>query len=564
MHPGLQYHINHIAQICHEMGITQAVISPGSRNAPLILAFARHPGLQCLSIIDERAAAYIAMGMAQYTRKPVALICTSGTAVLNFYPAIAEAYYQQVPLLVITADRPPELIDQWDGQTIRQQHIFQAHSRGNYTIPDNLTHPEALSALIQTCTLAATATMQPIPGPVHLNVPLREPLYPGTDDIHQYATADIQLPGKISLPAWDRERFTQVVTQSPKILVLCGMQAPDQQLQESWKTLQQQQKVVMLGDIASSLQPYSTCQYWDLTLGSASTATVENLQPDLLVTIGTSTVSKNLKQFLRKYKPAQHWHFSEHGVFGNPFESLTERITADPDEVLQLLRSANGDTAYVKHWESAGEITAAKMAAWAQKQQLFNETIAAHTILQYIPADSVFHVANSMPVRYASMLGIPQPGIHIYSNRGTSGIDGCNATTVGSALASGKMTTLLTGDVAFFYDANGLWHHHIPSHLRIVILNNQGGGIFRLLPGPASQPELETFFETRHQRTAAALAKDLGFGYTEARDMQSLKTALHTFWQPGTEPRILEVFTDPLTNQQAYSQWKAFLAEPGN
>ncbi len=547
----MQTAINHIAAACAAAPIKYAIICPGSRNAPLIMAFARHPDIECHSVVDERSAGFIALGMAQRLQQPVVLICTSGSAVVNFYPAVVEAFYQHIPLLVITADRPPEMIDQWDGQTLHQKNIFGKHVKNSYTLPDDYTSPQVFS---QTTIQASKETMQGIKAPVHINVPLREPLYQAKEETFSYPTIKQETKKNLPTPL-DTTALQKAFTTAKNVLIFNGAGVENKDNTTIFKAING--KAVIISDTVSNQHKGANINYWDFLLAKKELHT--QLPPDILITTGTSTVSKNLKLFLRQYKPKHHFHISPTGNIADPFQTQPLLIQDNISTVLSNLDWENKTETYYNYWQQwDNRIT--QLTENYFKKVAFGEFSAAKTILNSLPNQSIVQLANSMAVRWANLLGVPKHLKNIHSNRGVSGIDGCTSTAVGAAfLAKNEIVTLITGDIAFFYDSNALWNKFAPANLRIIILNNGGGGIFRLIDGTGQMTELSEFLETKHQRNAALIAKDMNIEYAIANNYTELAQELESFYTPSNTPKILEVFTETEINIQIFNKYKQLI-----
>ena len=558
--------IFNIAEICARHGVENVIISPGSRSAPLTVAFSRQPNLCCRVVMDERAAGFIALGLAQQTQTPVALVCTSGTAGLNYAPAVTEAFYQRIPLLIFTADRPPEWIDQQDGQTIRQTNLYGAHVRGSYQLPVDYSHPDAVWHLERLISEAINAARWPVPGPVQINVPLREPLYPPPN-----LTARPEPEGKLIrrqpaqavLSAEEWGELESVWQRAGKKMILGGLHSPDRPLSAALSRLQQDSSVALLADLTANLHPSAmSLHHWDMVLGTKLESTLEALAPDLIVSFGGQIVSKYLKLFLRKYRPAVHWHLDPAGQHIDTFQSLTRIIPTKPAYFIACLadRNFSGPAPYGQSWQKQ-EAKAQKMLAAFLADVPFGEFRAVHEVMQALPDFSQLQLSNSMPVRYANFIGLPGRPIQVNANRGTSGIDGVLSTTVGAALAGHQLTTLITGDLAFFYDRNALWHNQVPPNLRVVLLNNHGGGIFNLIDGPNNLPadELSTYFETPHPLTARNTAADHRCTYFHCATAEQLQAQLPAFFNPNLGPAILEIETDGATNTKVFQQFKEMI-----
>jgi 2-succinyl-5-enolpyruvyl-6-hydroxy-3-cyclohexene-1-carboxylate synthase len=567
--------IINIAEICAQKKIHDFIISPGSRSAPLTLAFLRHPELTCRTIVDERSAAFIALGMAQQKGSPVAVVCTSGTAALNFGPAVAEAFYQQIPLLIFTADRPPEWLDQHDGQTIHQREMFGKHCRASFELPVDDSHPDARWQVERIISEAINTSLCPVPGPVHINVPLREPLYPESEFEYQKNCKIISLTSAQNILAEDIwKELLDIWNKSDKKLIVAGMHRPNASLSKYLGYLQQDKTVAVVFDVTSNIQDSQKIHHSDMILGTDSEEKLQQLTPDLLVTFGGPVVSKNLKLFLRKHKPKSHWHIQSFSQCIDTFQSLTRSVLVSPDYFFENLVKRILKDSLKTGLEPDGQnnnyrtlwLNQEKKAQSALRDFLneipYCEFSAVSTILKALPKDSYLQLGNSFVIRLANFIGLSATkGLKVNSNRGTNGIDGTLSTAVGAALATSKITTLINGDLAFFYDRNALWHNYLPSNLRIIILNNFGGGIFRILDGASELPELAKHFEVEHQLTAKNTALDFGLNYSLCVHNADLVEILADFFKPQNKPAILEIQTNKLTNSETFYRFKSIMRE---
>lgn len=548
-------------EILYRQGIRKAVISPGSRSAPITIAFARHPGIDCLVIPDERAAAFIALGLAQASRLPVVVISTSGTATLNLAPALAEAYYRHIPLIAFTADRPPEWVDQMEGQTIKQSNVFHNYTLASYTLPTYDKHPDALWHCNRIVSEAINLSTGTTPGPVHINAPLREPFYPHPNE-HPEADVSLQVIHKTkpfkTLSDNVLQEYFQKLTSFKKVLIVAGQQYPDKALSETLKQVSNSQYIPVIGEITSNM----SANIHNAELIVSQNTYPHELKPDLLITFGDAIISKKLKSFIRSNKPEKHWHMTGNDQSPDTFKSLTDVITIHPgtffEKYTNLTTEIQPDRKdYYKLWAGHDKSLADRLKSFINGQP-FCDWVAIKAILEQLPEQIVLHLANSMSVRYAdlscSFVDTNEWGV--FCNRGTSGIDGCTSTAVGHAIANNKPQVLITGDMAFFYDRNALWHKHLPSNLHIVIINNRGGGIFRLIDGPSEQPELKTYFEAGQSLTAERIAADYGLMYSSCSDMSGLKKELGKLFGNHKVPQILEIFTDSKTNQVVYNEFQ--------
>ncbi|MDQ2771397.1 MAG: 2-succinyl-5-enolpyruvyl-6-hydroxy-3-cyclohexene-1-carboxylic-acid synthase [Bacteroidota bacterium] len=573
--------VYNIAEICARHGITDVVLSPGSRSAPLTLAFARHPDLNVRVVPDERAAAFIGLGIAQAQRRAVALVCTSGTAGLNYAPAVAEAFFQQIPLVIFTADRPPEWIDQLDGQTIRQHNLYGAHAKGAFEFPVDTSHPDAKWHSARLVNEAINLAQAAPFGPVQVNVPLREPFYPKAGEAIGY-DEDVKIirenGSSPMIPSDELGDLWRELMVASRVLVVAGQQHSNLELRMMVNDFASYYNVGVLADVISNQDPH--IRWHDVLLARLAKEEIEQLRPELLITFGQSLISKSLKLFLRNAAPIQHWHIQATGPVPDTFKSLTRIIRVEPlaffqqlanlewrnindaetsDNAKEAQKTSSATTQFSHTWGFADSGAGGILKSFfSNPVQPFNEFSAFRHALAALPETTALHLANSMAVRYANILGIP-PGrqIEVFANRGTSGIDGCTSTAVGAALAQpNRPVVLLTGDVAFFYDRNAFWHNYPTPNLRVVLFNNHGGGIFRIIDGPRQQPELEEFFETRQALTAKNTARDFNLRYFPVSSFEELEAALPVFFAAETGAAILEVFTDSKTNAAFFEEYR--------
>ena len=550
------------SELLFSYGVKEAVLSPGSRNAPLTISFARNGNIKKTSIVDERSAGFIALGIALKSKNPVALCCTSGTALLNYGPACAEAYYQQVPLIIISADRPSELIDQRDGQTIRQIGALNNFVKGSFNLPEDSDDPnfpkEYLTTLKTALSLATTSPK----GPVHINVPFRDPFYPEAGQILEYGEFEKIEPIEMASEI-DFEPFIEYWNNSTKKIILRGQDYYDKEYDQH---LNQLKNAVIIADIISNVQIGKALRKQDLFLSSVDDSVLGMLKPEILITSGKSIISKNLKLFLRQQKPKEHWHFEICDDAPDTFQSITTHFKADIKDFLNVLTANQKPLTdqfqtqiaqnYQQSWETLERVTAEVLDSELQKAE-FSEFSVIDPILKIIPSNSNLHLANSMPVRYVNFFQSIKKGVEVFANRGTSGIDGSNSTAVGCALANGQITTLISGDLSFFYDRNAFFHQENLANLRMIVINNGGGGIFRILPDSSSLPELETYFETRHHHSAIHIANEYDFEYHAVHHMNDLFSSLSLFYESAHNAKLIEIFTTPATNHWVFKKVKA-------
>jgi 2-succinyl-5-enolpyruvyl-6-hydroxy-3-cyclohexene-1-carboxylate synthase len=562
--------ITDIAAVCALKGVKRFVLSPGSRCAPLTIALVRHPDIDTRSVSDERSAAFIALGMAQATQEAIGLVCTSGTAVLNYAPAVTEAYYQQVPLLVLSADRPPEWIEQQDGQTIQQYNAFGPHVKKSYQLPADYSHLDAQWHINRIINEAINLAQAEPRGPVHINIPLREPFYPAAGEELQFSPSPrliTEYTAAAHLPAELIKKLGSALPSSGRTLVVAGQHVYDSSLLEKLGEFSEALAVPVISDVISNTSSLkNSIALQDALLMQKGADFKESLQPDLLITFGNSVISKNLKLFLRAYAPAHHWHIQEAGTVADAFQSVTHILRAEPatffEELSIQLAATNtkAEPLYLNKWLAADR-TAKQTLDSFMADAPFGEWKAMQQVMQNLPAGSALHLGNSMPVRYANFLGLNQQNpSSVWANRGTSGIDGSNSTALGFALCSTNIVTLFTGDVAFFYDRNAFWHTFMPANLRVVVFNNGGGGIFRMIDGPAAQPELKEYFETVQLLSAERTAQDAGMEYVAVTTEEELTASLQHFFSASPKAKLLEIFSASELNASVFRKFKELMA----
>ena len=541
-----------IIQICLAKGVTTIIISPGSRNAPLTIGFVNNPAFQCYSIADERCAAFFALGIAQQTKQPVALVCTSGSALLNYYPAFAEAFYSQIPLIVISADRPQSKIDIGDGQTIRQENVFANHSLYNANL-NEVVSKENDYKINQAIDIALNEK-----GPVHINAPFEEPLYETVSEL----SIDIMVNAFANLnplPAIENlSEFASIWNTSTRKMILVGVNDPDMISDKTIHFLADDQSVVVMTETTSNLHHPNFINNIDTIITPFTSDDFETFRPEILVTFGGMIVSKRIKAFLRKYKPKHHWHIDTLRAY-DTFGALTKHFNVNPNSFFEAflpLTTAIKSDYFIK-MDAVQTSRKEKHRAYLTKIP-FSDFVVFEKVIKGLPINSQLQISNSSAIRYAQLIDI-HPSIDVYCNRGTSGIDGSTSTAIGAAVSSfgrdEKQTVFITGDIGFLYDSNALWNQYIPKNFKIILINNGGGGIFRILPGHEESPVFNTFFETSHCLTAEHLAKMYGFDYSIASDEGSLETSLTALYNQSDRPSILEIFTPTLENDRILLQY---------
>lgn len=543
-----------LAHILKEYGINDIIISPGSRNAPLAIHFGEMDEFSCYSVVDERSAAFVGLGMAKHEKKPVAITCTSGSAAANYYPAVTEAYYQNVPLLIITADRPTDYVDLFDGQTIRQKNMYHQHSYGDFELMEDSKENaddynwETIKKAIELCIGKQ--------GPVHINVPLEEPLYHLVSELPFFPSVEKSIQKK------NFELSSKLISCwniSKRILLLVGTRDFSLELESQFAQLVKNHSVVILSEANSNLNHPKFFKHIDRYIFNFTEEDYKNFAPDLLITVGQNVVSKKVKQFLRNAHPQNHWHIDEVWQPDTYF-ALTDKIEAKPEVVFnKLLNVINLEPRpYFNLWDMLRDKKDAKHLEYVQNTG-FSDFTFFRMFADSVPENYSIHFSNSSAIRYAQLFDFKNN--KIYCNRGTSGIEGSTSAAMGYAIKNPNPTVLVSGDLGFFYDINGLWNQYIPPFTRIIVFNNEEGNIFKIIPGPENANEniLDEFITTKHHRTAENIAKMFGFSYVKVEDEETLGRVLENFFKPDVKPKLLEVNTSEVQNAGILRNYFAYL-----
>ena len=561
-----------IVQLCKAKNIQHIVLSPGSRNAPLTIGFTHDLFFKCYSIVDERCAAFFAMGIAQQIQEPVAVVCTSGSALLNYYPAVAEAFYSKIPLIVLSADRPKYLIGIGDGQTINQEDVYKNHILYSANLKQDLAEENKLEVdelpimksienkLEKYIGLQKTiqhhneeqinkalniSVLQK--GPVHINVPFNEPLY---DMVEELSVNPVVIPLiKKNIENEELSTFVNLWNSAKRKLVLVGVFQPNTVEQKYLDILAQDESVLVLTETTSNIHHERFIPGIDKLIGALNTEEFNKLKPEILLTFGGLIVSKKVKKFLRECKLKQHWHVGENDV-NDTFFALNKVFNMSVNLFFSqfLSQAITVQSAYNNFWLKAFK-SRREMHENYLEMIPFSDFKVFDVLLKSLPSYSQLQVGNSSAIRYAQLFDLKK-SIEVFCNRGTSGIDGSTSTAIGAALVSKLQTTLVTGDLSFLYDSNALWNNYIPNNFRIIIVNNSGGGIFRILPGHKNTPNFDTYFETKHNLTAKQLCKMYDFEYETASNESELSSVLDSFYHETNNPKLLEVFTSSKNNDE--------------
>ena len=528
-----------LVETMHFHGVNHAVVSPGSRNAPLIIALSRSR-IETHIVVDERSAAYVALGMAQQLKAPVALVCTSGTALLNYAPAVAEAYYQKIPLIVVSADRPQEWIDQDDSQTIRQFKALDQFVKRSYDIPARCDDDTAVwyaERIAHDAMMEATSLRR---APVHINVQLAEPL-------NGLTTEPYKLRRIHHFPSYDGICSDDIIKLKEQLLhkrvmIIAGFMEMNEPLRQALNAIAVNDYAVVLTETISNMADDFTINAIDRTL-LAIDEDDKRYYPDVVITIGGAIVSRKIKAFLRKVKP-DHWYVGLNDVTVDCFQSLTRRIEANPDTFIPtLFQDSLTVKSFCTIWQDAHTAGLLRHHKYLEKIG-WSDMKAYETIFDFYqqnPDNLIMHLSNGTTIRYAQLFGdrVIAPN---FCNRGVSGIDGCTSTAIGAAMVNGP-AVLITGDMSFLYDISALSAITPKLQLKIVVVDNGGGGIFRFIDSTASLPELEKYFVVKRNLDVEKVAASFGIKTYRADNADSLYEELSNMMVEDG-PAVLVVKTD--------------------
>lgn len=538
-----------ITDLCFKKNIKNIVISPGSRNAPLTLGFNLNPYFKTYSVVDERAAAFFALGIAQQVKFPVVLVCTSGSALLNYYPAISEAYYSNIPLVILSADRPERLLNIGDGQTINQKNVFDKNIGYSENLNQNDNYYLNLFGLRDNnqdkINKALNFSIEK-QTPVHINIPFSEPLYEITNSLS--VNTINKLPGLNNQNIKNISSFRNKWQNSIKKIILIGVSSPEILCKKSIDLLVSDSSLLVLTENTSNVYHPSFCNKIDQLIAPLTNKELKEFRPEILITIGGMIISKKIKAIFRDNKPKEHWHIGIHDA-NDTFFCLTKHFKTIPNNIISKLYENFNDngTDYHNKWDLIISKRKEKHKKYLS-ELIYCDFKVFDYVLKSIPSNSMLQVSNSSAIRYTQLFDIDS-SINVFCNRGTSGIDGSTSTAIGAASVFKSNTVFITGDLSFFYDSNALWNNFIPTSFRIILINNKGGGIFKILTKDNNTELFKKFFETKHDLYAKDLCNMYGFEYFMSDDEDKLKNVLNDFYNQSEKPRLLEVITDNDYNQ---------------
>ena len=517
-----------IADLLVSRGVRYAVVSPGSRNAPLLIALSREERINKVVVVDERSAGFVALGISRATRQAVAVVCTSGTAVLNLAPAVAEAYYQQCPLLVITADRPQAWIDQNDSQTMRQNGVFANFVKKSYSLASVIESDEQswyVNRILNEAYFEATSgTCRP----VHINIHIGEPIYSLCEAEESGFRLIDRAESSETLAASRAKSLAEQIAHSQRVMVVCGFMHTDERLEALLRAMAQRDNVVVLAEHLAQIEGKRIINCIDAALSAIPSDRSTDFAPDLLIYVGGAPVSRLMKQYLRTYAAhAEQWRVGLDENIIDTMQGITMQVHTGATQFFEDILALNHEICrsdYSAKWMHLLHQGLESARDFASRQP-WSDFKAMDIIMHSLNDDVTLHLSNGLTVRYAQLFERVS-GVAYLCNRGVSGIDGCTSTALGASLVSEKPVLLITGDMSFAYDVNGLASQYNSSRLKIVVICNDGGGIFRFIKGPSALPELEQYFEVKRHIDVAKYAAAFGFDYFEAASEETLSQNL--------------------------------------
>lgn len=534
--------VNTLTALLVAAGVRHAVVCPGSRNAPIVHNLNECPDVQCYPVTDERSAGFYALGMAQALNAPVVVCVTSGTALLNLAPAVAEAYYQHVPLVVISADRPPQWIDQLDGQTLPQQDALGRFVKKAVSLPE--PHDEETRWY---CNRLVNEALIVRHAPVHINVPITEPLF------------------DFSVTALPHERKIESLLMEFGKNVGEAIAARIARAQRPMIVIGQLQKDIFTEVDINYLSSGGLCIVCESMTADFCATNIdevvyvidddESYFPDFVLYIGGTLVSKRLKAFLRK-SDAELWMVNTDGNVQDVSGHLTKIIQCSEEMLNKVIPYVEVSPAFQHKWMEVESRVASHLKEYVPE---YSQMAAVKWFEQQLAGSdipAITHYANSTAIRLANIYAKH----YVYCNRGVNGIDGSLSTAAGFSVAYENEVFCVIGDLSFFYDQNALWNRNLRGNFRILLLNNGRGGIFNMLKGLEQSPARDSFVSAEHHTSAEGICQQNGVVYLKATNMEEMQKGIDTLINSRSDrPVLLEVFTDAAEDERAFKEYYASL-----
>ena len=533
--------VRQLAVLLKAHGVTKVVVCPGSQNAPLIQTFLQVKSFTCYPMNDNRSAGFFALGLALHEVAPVAVVCAAGNGLTNLLPAVAEAYQQQVPLVVVSADTVPS--------RLKEPLLFDKIVKKAVNLPEVQNEADALTCnqLINEALLESKHHGR---GPVHINIQLSDPSF-GCNATELEEERVMERYQGLNMYEQDYQPLVERLNRLKKRMVVAGQMNNIYEFDKKHEMTLSKQFVWFTENLSNHTTPGTPVRRMEELLFPMDLKTQENLSPELLITFGGAVVSRRLKYFLRKHKPLEHWHVSKDGEVYDAFGALTAVIEMDPFEFFEKIAPLIEDVPplYPRQWSQLEE-------KLPEPRFPFSEMQVVGQLMAALPQGCSLHLGNSSVVRYAQFFPLATD-VEIQANMGLEGSEGALGTALGYATASEKINYMVLGDVSFFGGMNALWNSAYGSNVRILVINNGGNAQLQTLPGFTPDERALRFVTGTHQATAQAWAEDRGFTYFSAHDEAELQAALPAFTQPDItrQPLLLEVFTDKAADAETLKQY---------
>lgn len=544
-----------IADLLVKHGVRKVFVSPGSRNAHFIGALINNDGLKVEFVVDERSASFAALGYALVAQQPVAVLCTSGSAPLNYSPALSEAFYRHVPLIAITTDRPFEWIGQDDSQTIEQQGIYRNFVKGSFNVPvlksfDDVWYSNRI--VNEALNLARDTDY----GPVHINVQIGEGngwLSCDTDfDYGRFVGSESNRRG---LSVADSRLLGAELKSPKKVMIIAGFMPPDSKLNRALNRLAELDNFVVLTETVSNLHGKNFINNIDATLVALRQKDIDCFKPDIVLSLGGSLISRRLKEFLRVTNYTEHWHVGLNSNVVDCFRHLTRRIKIEPNVFFEQLASAmqphRAPSSYSSCWIAASAAGRSIVQSYAAKAR-WCDLKAFSRLIPMIPGNWNVQFSNGTPIRYAQLFG--EKSYHRCDcNRGVSGIDGCTSTAIGASMAYSKPTLLVSGDTSAFYDMSALGMGIVSHLFKMIVINNGGGGIFRFIKNTRELDFREEFLCGKFKFPLKEISEAFGFKYICADSEDALVDGFKQMADTVNMPVVMEIITPGLYSAEVLS-----------
>ena len=552
-----KYGCRAIAGILSGHGVDRAVLCPGSRNLPLVISFTREKEFKCSTAIDERSAAFVALGQSLVSGNAVALVCTSGTAMLNMTPAIAEAYYRGVPLIVISADRPERWINQADSQTIKQAGTLSNIVKRSYNIVAEANSEDEKWYVDRCINDAIITALSGKRGPVHINIEIDEPLN-GEAEMEEDYRIIHRAYTKMSLTDVERHKYAKRLLGSKKILLLSGTMSPNDRLNRVIDVLSKNGNIAVVAEPQANIS--SGISNIDGTLCVLGKIGREKMRPDLLITIGGAIVSGLMKKWLRKQSCVEHWHIGEGDDTIDTYKHLTDRIDMPPADffeeiICEINKGKAGsvtESAYSEQWQKSSD-RAYELFEQMKESLGWCDVTAIDEVVKKLPKEANVQLSNGMTVRYYEWI-CRNRAHQTDCNRGVSGIDGSTSTAIGASSVYDGITVLFTGDMSAQYDIGALASIRQITQsekFKMVVMANGGGNIFKYIKSTRESDVTDKYMYNTVDTDWCSVGRAYGMAVYEASDMSSLKSECQKWIEESKHSAMLVLHTDAKKNAEA-------------